>query len=482
MTMPQSINRRNFLLNAAAAGTSLTLSAASYGRVAGSNERLGIAFLGCGARAQAHLDLLQRLGRECGNVAVVGVADVWDGLEEEYDHAFAGRTTKRRYLQGLLPTARKAGLEPNDAKRVTKDHRVLLDLPDADIVVIAAPDHWHARMLKDSLGACKHILCERPVCKTITETIELADILAKTQQVISVGLQTLADPSWMKAREILLAGRLGHAAHAQTHFFRNDIRGYGRYYRLAEAMSPQSVDWQRFTGMERPPAFDRARFAQWRCYEAFSAGPFVEALLPNIARMMTALAVKAPRRVTALGDIVLEHDGREIPDLATLVADFDEGCQLVATACTTSAYPNEEVIRGRHGALRFTSRGMDLFADDPAGGAGLPVRIGDRPLAPAERIEIAKPANETLALWEDFLDCVRNNRKQTLGSPETALHAGLLALMAVESLRTGQTLAWDAEHKVVLPAVRFKPRKMARRTDVRPPEYQKLAGEWKEAT
>src|SRR5437870_11173321 len=45
------LDRRKFFGSAAA----LSLSAAGYANVLGSNERLGVGFLGCGARAQAHI-------------------------------------------------------------------------------------------------------------------------------------------------------------------------------------------------------------------------------------------------------------------------------------------------------------------------------------------------------------------------------------------------------------------------------------------
>ena len=99
----------------------LSLSAASYGNVPGSNERVRVAFLGCGGRAQAHIDLVNRFAREGKPVAAVAVCDVWDGLEDEYDVHFGGKVTRRRYSQGLHPSARGAKVRLANGKVAVTD-------------------------------------------------------------------------------------------------------------------------------------------------------------------------------------------------------------------------------------------------------------------------------------------------------------------------------------------------------------------------
>src|SRR6478752_1247600 len=93
ITMSKPLDRRKFLGSAAA----LSLSAASYAEVAGANDRVRVAFLGCGGRAQAHIDLVNRFAARGDAVVPVAVCDVWDGLEDEYDVEFGGKTTRRRY-------------------------------------------------------------------------------------------------------------------------------------------------------------------------------------------------------------------------------------------------------------------------------------------------------------------------------------------------------------------------------------------------
>lgn len=441
-----AVSRRGFLRSSAAAGTVLSLSAATYAGVLGSNERIGIGFLGAGARAQAHLDVISRLLAEGKKVATVAVCDVWDGQEGEYEQEFGGQKTRRRYSQGLFPSARKVGLNPKDCKRVCKDYRRVLELRYVDAVCIATPDHWHARMCVDAASAGKHIYCETPINRTAAEGKAVLEALTRCPVVLTAGVQSMADPCWRTAHALISAGRLGHISQGQTGCSRNDIRGQWRYYRITPEMNPGTIDWKMFlgVGMTTPTGeplgkevpFDRALFAQWRCYWPFSAGPFSEFMIHPLTHLLCAMGLRYPKKVVGTGGLYQEHDGREVPDVATLVADFEEGCQVQVACNLLSNYPIEEVIRGRLGTVKFIKGGMQIFRDDPARSSPFPDRL-ETPIEPSEVVNLPAPANTTYAMWEDFLTCIQRNDRQTLCPPDLAVAASTITAMAVESYRSG---------------------------------------------
>src|SRR3954466_7936873 len=193
------LDRRKFFGSAAA----LSLSAAGYANVPGSTDRVRVAFLGCGGRAQAHIDLVKRLAPEGKPAAAVGVCDVWDGREDEYDQEFGGKVSRRRYAQGLFPSAKKCGLDVADRTRVTKDYRRLLDLKDVDVVCISTPDHWHGKMTVDALNAGKDVFVEKPMTRTAEEATAVLDAWKRTGRVVTVGVQSMADPVWVKAFDLI---------------------------------------------------------------------------------------------------------------------------------------------------------------------------------------------------------------------------------------------------------------------------------------
>ncbi|MCS7022387.1 MAG: Gfo/Idh/MocA family oxidoreductase [Gemmataceae bacterium] len=499
--MSQTVDRRAFLGSAAA----LSLSAANYAGVWGANERVGIAFVGCGGRAQAHMDLVRRLQAAGEAVAPVAVCDVWDGHEEEYTSVFGGQVSRRRYAQGLYPAARKCGLDPADRRHVTKDYRQLLELPEVDVVCIATPDHWHARMTLDALAAGKDVFVERPLGRTAAQAVAVLHAWQQSQRVVVVGVQNLADPLWVQAWDYLRSGQLGHVVQGQTGAFRNDIRGQWRFYRLVEQMHPRSIDWDMFLGHRfevagqpigpspRQCPFDRAVFAQWRCYQQFSGGPFHELLYAPVCRLLAAMGVRFPARVSAAGGLYLEYDGRTVPDVVTVAADFDEGCQLLATATTLSNYPLEELIRCRLGTIKFVRGGFQVYRDDPSRGSVYPPRL-EGMLTPHYQQAVASPRHETEALWRHFLACVRQRRQSTYCPPDLAAAASVLLALAEQSLEQGLALGWDAQQQRAVSAdahwlARWRQRShhggkpahilgwsgAEQGCTLQPPDYQKLA-------
>src|SRR4029077_21112712 len=169
--------------------------------------------------------------------------------------------------------------------------------------------------------------------------------------------------------EVVRRGDIGHVAQAQTSYYRNSAVGQWRYYPLTREMSPRTIDWDMWLGhdfsvfpgqplaMRRP--FDRAVWAQWRCYWDFGGGMFTDLFVHRTTRMISAMGVRSPARVVGAGGIYLEYDGRDVPDVATIVADYDEGCQLIITATMINDHPVEECIRGRLATLRFAHRSRE---------------------------------------------------------------------------------------------------------------------------
>ena len=71
-------NRRQFLK---LAGTATALSARSYARVLGANDRIRLAQLGCGGRSRGHLRMVHMASQRTP-VETVAVCDIWSLARE----------------------------------------------------------------------------------------------------------------------------------------------------------------------------------------------------------------------------------------------------------------------------------------------------------------------------------------------------------------------------------------------------------------
>ncbi len=503
-----SVDRRDFLKTsvvtgiAGVAATSVAnLDAASYARVKNANETINIAFLGVGGRCQQHIDVILEMQKKGLLVKPVAVCDVWDG-----DQALGNKKGR-----GLIPSAKRCGLNPDDKKQATKDYRTILDQKEVDVAVVATPDHWHAKMTIDALNAGKDVYCEKPMTRTITEAIAVVDTAQKNNRVMTVGVQSMADPTWLEAYRYIAEGKIGHVLQGQTSYYRNSLVGQWRYYPLKREMTPKTIDWDMWLGHkfklngeplgptpENMP-FDRAVWAQWRCYWPFGGGMFTDLFVHQTTHLISAMGVRFPGRVVGAGGLYLEYDNRDVPDVATVVADYDEGCQLIISATMCNDTQLGEIIRGRLATIKFLGggdyiKGFQVFGQEIKGGPAKPAQGFS---APVHQFENPKSGNATYALWENFLDCVRARKRDTLSTPELGAAAFTTVNMGVQSYRNGKVLFWDKSRRVVQEADASWATKLEARSKVRgkpnqiigwkggdsgsvlvPPEYQKLEGPW----
>jgi len=494
-------SRRGFIAASATAASALTLSAKSYAKVAGANEALRIAFLGVGGRCQQHVDVILEMQAKKMGVVPVAVNDVWDGDAE------LGNMKGR----GLYPTAKRCGLDAEDKKHVSKDYRTILDQKDVDIACIATPDHWHAKMAVDAMQAGKDVYIEKPMTKTIEEGQLLVDTAQKLNKVVTVGVQSMADPTWAEALKYIQDGNLGHVCQGTTSYYRNSSVGQWRYYPLKKEMTPKTIDWDMWLGNKFEIAgkklgptvaempFDRAVWAQWRCYWPFGGGMFTDLFVHQTTHLIAAMGVRYPRRVVGGGGLYMEYDGRDVPDLATVVADYDEGCQVIISATMCNDTQLGEMIRGHLGTMKFTGggdymTGFEVYGQNIAGGPAKPKQgFGE----PVYKFVNEKKGNATFALWENYLQCVRDRKRETLSTPELGAAAFSTVNMGAQSYRFGKAFFWDKEARKPVDAdaswasnwekrskERGKPNQIMgwkggdKGSTLTPPDYQKLEGPW----
>jgi predicted dehydrogenase len=493
----RKVSRRGFIETAGAATGAMMAAGAfphpAVGSVKGANEKINIAILGPGGRAQEHLRILLKMkNKEQKPIDIIGLCDVWDGNKE------AGR--------GLYYSAEKCGLdaEGKDKDRITKDYRKILENKDVDVVLIATPDHWHAKMSIDAMEAGKDVYCEKPMTHTIDEARRVAEATKRTKQVFTVGVQSTADPRWMMANKMITEGKIGHVMQGQTSYYRNSDGGQWRYYPLTKDMTPKTVDWKMFLGTEFGLApdqpFNRARYAQWRCYWDFGGGMYTDLFVHQLTHLIMAMGVRFPSRVVGAGGLYLEYDGRDVPDVATVVADYDEGCQLLISATMCNDVQLGEVIRGHLGNIRFGGEGNNSFfvvGSQEHALKGRPAPAGGNLGMEGEKFSPEQPREDTYALWEHFLACTRSRNPETLCPADLGYAAIATVNLGVQSYREGKAYYFNKENGEATHAdtswskrweergkLRGKPNQVIgwkggeKGSLLHLPDYQKLEGDW----
>ena len=196
----------------------------------------------------------------------------------------------------------------------------------------------------------------------------------------------------------------------------------------------KSVDGQPLGPTPKEMPFDRAVWAQWRCYWPFGGGMFTDLFVHQTTHMIAAMGVRFPARVVGGGGIYLEYDGRDVPDVATVVADYDEGCQFIVSATMCNDTQLGEMIRGHLATIKFTGggdyiKGFEVYGQNIAGGPAKPKSDSGRRSRSTRYENPSQGAGERrrYALWENFLECVRDQQArdaQHAGTRRRRVHHG----------------------------------------------------------
>ena len=357
----QNLARRAFIGSAAA------LTAASYNRVLGANDTLQLGVIGPGDRgrhdmAQFMLD------------PKVHVAAVCDIYSEQID---------------------KARQKAVDAKSFT-DHRKLLEMKEIDAVLIATPDHWHARTAIDSLNAGKDVYVEKPLTRTIQEGPPIVKAARVNNRVCQVGMQQRSGKHYIQAkREYIDTGRLGKITLARTWW-------HGNTYHLRKAPEslrnqPSNLDWAHFLGPLKWRDWDPQQYYNWRAYLDFGGGQVTDLFTHWIDVVHMFLGQEIPKSAVAAGGVYAYKDGRTAPDTINVLLEYPS--EFTATFEAT-------LVPGITGAaVELCGTNGRLYIDRS--------RFEFRPLGRnAQAVVVqAEPHDMTLDHVNNFLECVRTRKR-----------------------------------------------------------------------
>ncbi len=230
-------SRRDFLRKTALGTTGMTLtgsamaiSAKSYRKILGANDRINMSVIGVRGQGHGHLKRWASLA-ESDNVYVKTICDVDQRL-------FAERIKSVEERQGETP-----GTEV-DMRRVFEDTSI-------DAVSIAAPNHWHALATIWAVQAGKDVYVEKPSSHNIWEGRKMIEAARKYDKIVQVGFQNRSIPAVRQAMQFLHNGGIGDVYMARGMCF----KPRGSFGNAAKTSPPSEVNYDLWLGP-----------AQWRPY------------------------------------------------------------------------------------------------------------------------------------------------------------------------------------------------------------------------
>ncbi len=385
------------------------MSASSYMRVMGANDKINLGLIGAGGRGKGVMGTFQQTNQ----VNVTAVCDIYAARVDE-------------------------GLSKAPGAKGVSDHRKLLEMKDVDAVLIATPDHWHTGTAIDALNAGKDVYVEKPLTLKIEEGPRIIRAARVNNRICQVGMQQRSGQHYLQAREAYMkTGKLGQITLARTWW-------HGNSYHLQKAPAslatqPSSLDWARFLGPVKWRDWDPQQFWNFRAYLDFGGGQVTDLFTHWIDVVHMFMDQDNPISASAAGGVYHYKDGRTAPDTINVLLEYPASATNGAWTATFEATlapgltgAAVEMV-GTEGRLWITRARSEFWAK----GAKEPVVV-------------QSPRDQTIDHVENFLSCVKS-RKLPNGDVRIGHRSAVASHLGNIAYVQKRRLKFDPDREEILP-------------------------------
>ncbi len=438
-------SRREFLKNAALGAVAMStglagMTARSYSRIPGSNDRLRIGLIGFSERARDTLVpcFLPHAGPL--HAEITAISDIW----------------KRRRDEGGAFLKEKTGKDV----ALVRNNDELFEKKLVDAVMISTADFQHALHGAAAVRAGLDAYIEKPLAESMADAREVLQAVRETKAIVQIGSQRRSGSNYLAACEYLKSGKFGPITMVEMKWNVNEP-GRWRRPRLVAAIREGDTDWPRYVMGKTADAWNPRKYIEYRLFWPYSSGIPGQWMCHQIDTVHWFSGLPRPRSVVVNGGVYVWKDGRENADTMSAVFDygpFDDpasGFQVVfSSRLHNSAGGIKEVYYSNGGTL-------DLGANrvTPLGGLGSheAAAMGMK----ASNVETYSLANSnpgtpaipgldeaTSAHVRNWLECVRSRK-----TPHADIMAGynhsIADIMTIAALRTGERVTFDEKNQDV---------------------------------
>jgi len=303
-----SKTRRDFIKKASAGAVAYSFggilpgfSASSYQKIIGSNEKITVACMGVNSRGLA-------VGKNFAAQAECEVLHVCDVDSRAADRCI----NVIEKIQKKRPTA-------------TPDFRKALEDKNLDVLIVTAPDHWHAPAAMLACNAGKHVYLEKPCSHNPNEGEMLVKSAAKHKRVLQMGNQRRSWPNVAAAIAEIHAGAIGRPYYAKTWYTNNRPSiGKGK-----EVPVPEWLNFDLWQGPAPRTAYrDNILHYNWHWFWQWGTGEALNNGTHMVDLARWGLQVDYPTKVSSSGGRYGYDDDWQTPDTQMISIEFDKKAMI----------------------------------------------------------------------------------------------------------------------------------------------------------
>ncbi len=419
-------SRRQFIKKTTAATAAVSMagvlpamSAKSYGRILGSNERIAVSVMGVNSRGKA---LATNFAQQ-KNCDVLHICDVDS--------------------RAILACQEKLDASQEIKTKGYSDFRESLQQKEIDAMVIATPDHWHAPAALLAMQAGKHVYLEKPSSHNPHEGELLIRAARKYGKAVQLGNQRRSFPNVIQGMQALKEGVIGRAYFGKGWYANNrESIGTGQ-----ETAVPDWLDWDLWQGPAPRRAYkDNLVHYNWHWFWHWGTGEALNNGTHMIDLLRWGLEVDYPVKVSSNGGRYRYQDDWETPDTQVINIDFNEGVSMTweGRSCNGKSIEGSGV-----GVIIYGEEGSILF---PGGNNYTIFDLHDKIVkqVTAEQMtdtgNLVSPFNTLDALHiQNFFDGIRDGSSSLNAEIESGHKSTLLVQLGNIAQRAGHSLEINPE-------------------------------------
>ena len=438
----QNLTRRNFLKTSAvgvvgAFAAPIIVPSSVFGANAPSN-RINVGAIGCGRQGRGVMHSIM----DKADARIIAVCDL------DANRLADAKTYTEQTTQQIHKT-------PHTGVKMYGNYVELIADKEIDAVMIATPDHWHAKLAVDAVYAGKDVYLEKPASLTVSEGRMMSNIVNSTGRIFQIGSQQRSMAQFRIACELVLNGRIGELKTIEVEVPGDPSGGETKEMPIPSTLNYEAwlgqTPWVYYTEDRVHPQQGYGRPGWLRC-EQFGAGMITGWGTHHfdIAHWAMGTEYSGPIEVTAKS--VFPARGSGLWDVHGKFESemlYANGVRVFGVEAKEDS-PNGEgvVFKGTEGWIYVSRGNYTATATDP-----VKAKANNEPLQASDsKILKWKPGPNDIQLevsndhCRNWLDAIRS-RKPAITNAEIAHRSCSVCLIQHISMKLNRKLYWDPKNE-----------------------------------